>query len=299
MRKFLPFLILLLFSIFFLTGCVEEFYMNPPHKSIFQKEVNFSGEKSLNITCKSGVADLKIAPIETNSKKLFKLEVVYDDANQKLHYDFTGNDLTITLYDFTRNDLTIPLEGRKSSKHLNSTITLFVSKKVPVSFDIRVGVGNGNIDLTGLKVKSFNIKTGVGDTDIFCKEKNEMVCEGITIKNGVGDLSFIGLGNLNCKEFECTGGVGDCHIEVGDRWKGEVRGKVESGVGDVEIFFPESVAVEARVVGSKYTSSVSVDYDVFEKSNEHLYITRGFKEKDKKLYLKIVSGVGDVKIRVK
>ncbi len=261
--------------------------MNPPHKSVFQKEVSFSGEKKLDVVCKSGVADLKIAPLEEGSKDLFKLEVVYADANHKLFSNFSRDNLTITL------------EGKKSSKSLNSTITLFVSKKVPISFDVRVGVGNGNIDLTGRKVMGFNIKTGVGDTNIFCKERNKIVCKKLVMKNGVGNLNFVGLGNLNCEEFKCTGGVGNCHIEVGDRWKGDISGRVKSGVGDIEIFFPKSVGVKAKVMGSKYTSSISIDYDVFEKSGEHLYITRNFEKRDKKLHLRIASGVGDIKIRTK
>ena len=278
---------ILLLSAVLLTGCIDSLYLNPPHKKVFEKNVKFSGEKELTVVCKSGVSNLKIVPIyNVSDNTLFNLNVVYDDANQKLYYRYSNSKLVITL------------EG-KSVRNFNSNIFLYLTKKIPISFDIRTGVGDNKINLTDLKVRDMSIENGVGDTRIWCKVPNKISCDFINIKNGVGGLVFNNFGNLHCKDFKYVGGVGDSEIYVYGDWKGLIEGSIKSGVGDVDILLDPDIGAKLKVSGSKYTSSLKIDNDHFISTGENSYETRDYASSNRKVFFKIDTGVGDVTVRVK
>ncbi len=284
-RNFLIFYVLLL-TLFLLTGCVDEFNLNPPHKKVFEKSVKFSGEKELTVICKSGVSDLKIVPMEGNQNNLFNLKVVYDDANQKFFYNYSNSKLIINL------------EG-KSVRKFNSSIILFLSKKVSLKFNLKAGVGDNQINLTGLKVREISIKNGVGDTDIWCKIPNKIDCDFVDIKNGVGELVLNNFGNLHCKNFNYVGGVGDSIIYVYGDWKGLIEGKIKSGVGDIKIFIDPEVGAKLKIFGSKYTSSLTIDQENFILSGNNTYITRYYDSSKRKILFEIHTGVGNIGVKVK
>ncbi|MDH3251862.1 MAG: hypothetical protein OEM41_03665, partial [Ignavibacteria bacterium] len=80
------------------------------------------------------------------------------------------------------------------------------SDAIPISFDIELGVGNGDFDLSGLTVKDFNLSTGASDVSLSFDEPNKTSIDNIHIETGVSKFYGRNLGNANFNHLRFEGG---------------------------------------------------------------------------------------------
>ncbi len=177
----------------------------------------------------------------------------------------------------------------------SGTWSLKFSDAVPVSFDIKLGVGRGTFDLSGLQVKDFNLSTGASDVNLAFDQPNTCTIENLTIESGVSKFDGRNLGNANFKHFRFQGGLGSYRLDFAGAITSEVDVEVELGMGVMTIVIPPNMG--ARVYHEKnWVSRVDYDRD-FHPTSETEYTSDNYTDASAKLNIRLDTGVGSVSIR--
>jgi hypothetical protein len=190
-------------------------------------------------------------------------------------------------------------EGKKGSFRIadwdGGKWYLKFSDAVPISFDIQLGVGKGDFDLTGLQVKDFNLSTGASDVTLSFDEPNKSSIDNISIESGVSKFDGRNLCNANFKRFRFQGGVGAYTLDFGGDLTSEVDVDIEVGLGVMTIYVPS--ATGARVMYDKsWVSRVDCAAD-FGSSGDNQFVSGNYYSAPGKMNIRIDSGLGSVKIR--
>ncbi len=168
---------------------------------------------------------------------------------------------------------------------------------VPISFDIELGVGRGEFDLTGIQVKDFNLTAGASDVALYFNESNKTSIDNMNIESGVSKFIGRNLCNANFKRFRFQGGVGSYDLDFSGQLQKEVDVDVDVGLGAVTIYIPEQIGVKMFYDGS-WISKMDCGKG-FEKVSESEYTTDNFPTARGKMNLRVTSGLGAVKVRRK
>jgi hypothetical protein len=170
-----------------------------------------------------------------------------------------------------------------------------LSDAVPITFEVELGAGKGDIDLTDLQVKDLKISTGASSVNMNCSKPNPITADDITIESGVSKFRAEDLGNMNFRNLKFSGGVGSYELDFNGKLQQSAEVKVEVGLGSISVYLPPTVPARVEY-DDNWLSSFSLD-DGFEKIHSGLYETDDFQEASKRLTIRMESGLGSVKVR--
>jgi len=171
------------------------------------------------------------------------------------------------------------------------------SDAVPISFDVKLGFGGGDFDLSGLQVKDFNLSTGASDVSLAFDEPNRSSIENVNIETGFSKFEGRNLGNANFKHFRFQGGVGTYRLDFSGHISNEVDVDIELGMGFVTLIVPPDVGV--KIYHEKtWVSRLDCDRD-FTTSSDNEQVSDNYDSASGKVNIRVDSGVGSIKVRRK
>ena len=275
-----------------------------PQEEVLRREISRTSEKELMVSLDASFGTLTIK--KGNRDKIVAAEYSRpgDDKRElEMSYDIshgTGN-LDISLTD----------EGRRKGRHSSSIsweelkgdrahpedreLTTSFTDAIPLSLKVGVGAGRGDIDLTGLLVKSLKLSAGASSAELRCDEPNEIECEYVNIESGVSKFSARRLLNLNFRKLKFSGGVGSYSLDFGGQLRQKVYAEVEVGLGAITVYIPKDIPTRI-ITDESWFSSVDVD-DCYEKTRKSTYQNAAYDESGRSLTIKIGSGLGSIKVR--
>jgi hypothetical protein len=260
------------------------------------REVGRTTERELNIVLTSTFGSVAISRGEPEKMILIQADRAARDAPSATDYTIRNR----TGY----ADLSLGEEGndreeKKRSINLGDLHrghwAVLVSDAVPVSFDVELGVGAGDFNLTGLQVKDFTLSTGASDVTLAFDEPNTSRIDNMTIESGVSKFDGRNLGNANFRHLRFKGGVGAYTLDFAGATNTEVDVDVEVGLGVMTIFLPQEIG--ARVSYDKSWMSRIDCADDFHESNSNEYLSENYTTAAGKMNIRIDAGLGSVKIR--
>lgn len=258
------------------------------------REVGRTTENELKVTLTSSFGTIKISRGDPE-----KIVVVQsDDEGRPVNLDYSVRN-RVGYMDLTLGEGEQDPEGKRGSFHISNfrpgQWALKFSDAIPISFDVQLGVGKANFDLSGLHVKDLNLSTGAGDVILDFDERNPTTIENMNIESGVSKVDARNLGNANFKHFRFQGGVGSATLDFGGGLNREVDVDVEVGMGVMTIIVPPDIG--ARVMYSEsWGSKVECARD-FQSNNDSEYISDNYYNVPAKMNIRVDSGLGSVKIR--
>ncbi|HEX9007588.1 MAG TPA: hypothetical protein VF889_09850 [Bacteroidota bacterium] len=258
------------------------------------KEIGRTTEKELKVVLTSSFGSLRIARGESGKMVVLKNE----RGEPGFNVDYAVRN-RIGYMDLSLGENESADEGRKHSGFHFSGLkggdwSLEFSDAVPISFDIQMGVGRGDLNLSGLTVKDLNVSTGASDVCLAFDQPNATTVENINIEAGVSKFEGRQLGNANFRHFRFQGGVGTCKLDFGGELEHEVDVDVQVGMGVMTILVPQNVG--ARVFYEKnWISRVDCAKD-FTSVGESEYMSENYNSAQGKMNIRVDSGVGSVKI---
>ena len=271
---------------------------NPSSDQQGLKEIGRTTEREVNVVLSSGFGTIRISKGE--SEKILTL----DSRTTK---DGTP---TADLQYAIRNrvgyaEISLGEEPREETDHEKKWVqfgsfkgnawNLRISDAIPVAFDIELGVGKADIDLTGLQVKDLTISAGASDVEVRCDRQNKATIENVTIESGVSKLTGQNLGNVNFKKFRFEGGVGSYTLDFNGKLQTEVDVDVEIGLGSLTIIVPKDLG--AKIMYDKsWLSHMECDSD-FEGGEDDQYVSNNYATAAGRMNIRIQSGLGSVKVR--
>ena len=261
------------------------------------KEIGRTTEKELKVVLSSTFGSLSVSKGESE-KILIADEVGKNTSDPKMdiEYDIRNR---VGYMDVALGEPRTDHEHRKGSfkiSHLDGgKWSLRFSNTIPISFDVELGVGKGDFDLSGLQVKDFTLSTGASDVTLSFDEPNTSSIDNLSIESGVSKFNGRNLGNANFKRFKFQGGVGAYTLDFAGNITTEVDADIDVGLGVLTIIIPEDVG--ARLFYEKsWVSRLDCDTD-FHSVSDNEYETENYERADGKMNIRIDSGLGSIKVR--
>ncbi|MGC8896763.1 MAG: hypothetical protein ACP5ON_00790 [Bacteroidota bacterium] len=199
-------------------------------------------------------------------------------------------------------DIGIDVHGKRNDSypfHYGSSDIAFWNLKltdaIPITFKGELGAGEGEFDLSGLRLERFELSTGASSVRVQFDAPNPMVMDELRIESGVSKFEGVNLGYANFRTMTFSGGVGKYDLNFDGVQQVESFIKVEMGIGTLVIEIPGEVGVRIDNEGS-FLSTLHVDSDI-EKQHGDIYYSANYDSAKRKMNLKVSSALGTVTIR--
>ncbi|MBI4546357.1 MAG: hypothetical protein HY707_00130 [Ignavibacteriae bacterium] len=264
----------------------------------YHKKIPLTNEEELKVTVDAGFGKLFVARGEP--RVLLEANVDTDnetDLTEYIEYDIRDRIGYLSLSTDEEEVHSHKKKKKYSFDIKSSSWTMQFTDAVPISFDIELGLGKGDLDLTGLNVKDLNLSAGASSVLLKFDQPNKSVIEELTIASGLSRFRAEGLCNANFNRLRFEGGVGDYSLDFGGSLKREVDVDIEVGLGSLTITIPKQIGT--RVMYNKsFISHITLDRDFSEEEEDNYYSSNYYSSKGR-INMHIEAGLGSVKIKRK
>jgi len=222
-----------------------------------------------------------------SASKLYALDLEYDKASYQpeSNYDAASARLTFKLESTHKG-------GIRTEPHANR-LQLRLTETLPVTLKVNTGVGDTRLSLSGMRVNRLDIESGVGAARINTYDPNPIVCEEIRLRNGVGSLDAVGLGNLNFRVLDFEGGVGGANLDLSGAWKQDAEIRIQVGVGGILMRMPRDIGV--RVTAEKHFLS-GLQLDNFRREGSDDYYSENYNKSKVRVTVVVKTGIGGFRL---
>jgi hypothetical protein len=271
-----------------MAGCGFE-DMEPPEMVSMTQARPLEKEQSLESTVRFDVGSLEITGQETRAP-LYSMDLEYDrrgyapDIQYGASLGGAEGRLSFNLHGTHRMGM------RRGSNE--NRLRLALTDSIPLSLRVATGVGDARLSLSGMKLARIDFESGVGSAKVSAYEPNPIQCEYVRLKNGVGAIEAVGLGNLNFRELDFEGGVGGANLDFTGEWRHDADVRVQVGVGGVTVRMPREIGV--RVEAEKHFLS-SLQLEGFSRRNASYY-SDNYDRAAIRVSIRVATGVGGLKI---
>jgi hypothetical protein len=246
-------------------------------------------ETNLESIIRFDIGSLEITR-EENANSLYSLDMEYDKASCTpiIHYD--------SISEGKEGRFSFSLESMEKTtlrrERYNNRLRLALTNSIPLSLRITTKVGDVHLSLSGMKLARIDFESGVGGTKISSYKSNPIPCEYVRLKNGVGSIEAIGLGNINFRELDFNGGVGGANLDFTGEWKQNAIIRIKVGVGGVNLRMPREIGV--RIDAEKNLLS-GLQLEGFTQQGA-VYYSDNYDKAAFKASIQVATGVGGFKI---
>ena len=120
---------------------------------------------------------------------------------------------------------------------------------VDLTLDASVGAAEADLELGGLQLSAFDLKTGASRTTINFASRTTGACRTASVASGAGELTVNSAGNSGCRSWRLEGGVGAVHLDLGGAWPADARVTLNMALGGVTLAVPRDLGVRVRMSG--------------------------------------------------
>lgn len=262
------------------------------------KEVAHTDEREVKISMEAGFGDVYIS--KTSSGNVFDATVASDKSfSMDDCVDYSVHD-GIGYLHFTTDE-----EGNKQHHTSKSSFSfsgiestdwwLNITRDVPVSLDLELGLGKADLNMTGLSIKDFTLSTGASSVFLRFDEPNKSTIEDLSIEAGLSKFQGYGLCNANFNNFKFSGGLGTYTLDFSGKLNHEVDVNIDIGLGSVTIIVPRNIGVKVYCE-KNWISHLSID-DEFRERDDDTYYSPNYNNASGKMNMHVEAGMGSVKIR--
>ncbi len=165
---------------------------------------------------------------------------------------------------------------------------------VPIEMKLDFGLGETEIDLSGIQIQSLNIECGMGKVTLNVDSQNPIVCKKIKIEAGMGEFEGTGLGYLRAEVVNIDVGLGSADIDFSGKINHNMKIEVEVGLGSIKLILPDNVNISARL-HDYFLSTVNVE-DLVKKGNK--YVSKEWDSDRPTITLDMSVGLGSIDLKV-
>ena len=266
--------------------------------NIERHDIPFKTEEELSVEIDFGVGNIELRD-GTDKDYVLESEMEYssDEYKPDVDYQVFGK----------KGKLQLAMDwegGRKSffgfgkdsdsrSRVRDNIWKLEFTKKIPIFFDIEMGLGTGEFDFSGLNVQDIDLECGMSDVVVEFNEENKTELESFSIETGLGNLEAYGLANANVERFDLECGLGSAVLDFSGKIRQNAKVSVTVGLGSVTIQIPKNVGVEIEAEQSFLSS---IDLDDFYEIDDDLYRSDNWDDVEHKIYMSVEVGLGSIDI---
>jgi hypothetical protein len=246
--------------------------------------------KDLDVSISYGLGELTIGP--SGEKNEIQGIIIYDARRivPKVSLENVSSSGVLKVKtEKTDNDD----DCRRRLRDYDNDMEFYFPSDIKTDMFLDFGVGDAEIDLTGIALSKLNVNCGLSDVEIEINKRNDVICKTVNIESGLGDLEVYGLGNLAAKDIDINVGLGSAKIDMtGDKIY-DVDVDVDVGLGSLDMILPKGVNIEIYVDAS-FLSSVDI-YGLKQKKNKY-WVTSEWDSDNPTISMDVNVGMGSVDI---
>ena len=205
--------------------------------------------------------------ITGGADQLMEGEFTYQQADWKPEIDFqkdgTTGRLTIQQPNLGEN-LNISFGNNTANQWL-----VRLNDRVLQELHCKIGAGETELDLRGLSLNSVHIDAGVGQHEV-------------------------NLTDCSVPELVINAGIGEISVDLTGRWKNDLKGEINGGIGTLNLILPRDVGVRLDVQGGLGAVDVPTDFQ----RDGQTYTSAHYDEDAHRLNLDIKAGMGSIEVTV-
>lgn len=244
------------------------------------------GEASMRAQVRFDVGALEISGAA--APNLYSLNLEYDKAGY--HPDINYEPGSEGVFNFRlQNIRDAGIRAHRQSNRLRLSLT----DTIPINLQINTGVGDARLALSQLRLTHLDLEAGVGGARISTYDPNPVICEDVRLRNGVGSLDAVGLGNLNFRRLEFEGGIGGANLDFSGAWNQDAEIRLQIGIGGVTVRVPRDIGV--RVTAERHFLS-GIQLDGFRREGGEDYYSEKYNEKKVRITIDVKTGIGGFRI---
>ena len=122
-------------------------------------------------------------------------------------------------------------------------LSLLLRAGTPTDLRVAGGIGDLEMDLTGLSVRHLTVHGGTSAMKIVFKAGNPLALEDLRVIAGTGDSRLEGLGWGNVASLQFYGGAGSASLDWSGPGPREAAAFVDAGTGSIEMVLPKDLGV--------------------------------------------------------
>jgi hypothetical protein len=246
-----------------------------------EETVPLSGEESADVDIRIGAGELEIAAGEGDA--LFAGRFTYNVSEWEPEVRYESGELSIQ-------------QGRAESiplgdMNIRNEWHLAFSPEVPLEVNLRIGAGEGSLDLTGLQLTELDVDMGAGSLEVRFEEPNRSDMRRLTIDAGAGELRISGIGHAGPERVRVQGGAGDLHLDFTGDWRRSSDVSITAGVGQVTLVLPAGVGVRVEKRGGL----TSVEAPDFRRLGD-AFVNEAYGGAEIELRIEVTAGIGSIEL---
>jgi hypothetical protein len=182
-------------------------------------------------------------------------------------------------------------EGHMRRNVKGGELSLRLGPQAPLDLNLQFGAAEASLDVGGLRVRDLTVQTGASATTLTVSRPNLEVCDRVDIDVGAARFEATGLGNLNARNLELSGGVGEVILDFTGQWRGNMDAKIDMGLGSLTIRVPRGLGVQVQKEG------LLAGFDsqgLIKRGN--VYYSEGFDRAQHRLAIRLNAAFGSVKV---
>ena len=240
----------------------------------------YAGEEALEVNLEYGAGRLVIAPAAKGV--LYRASLRYDADVFSPTMDYGSNALHIGIGDGN-------IKGKRNMK--GGLLDLRLGPQTPLDVNLKFGAAEAKLELGGLRVRNLTVSTGASATTLSFSKPNELTCNRADFEVGAAKFEVFGLGNLNTRELEVSGGVGEVLLDFTGSWRADLEADVHMGLGALTLRVPKGLGVRVQKDGML----AGFDSQGLVKRGS-VYYSEGYERATRKLSVKLDAAFGAIKM---
>ena len=236
------------------------------------------------IKVRFGVGSLLLAAI--TGPYLYHMQLRYDASRAEPRSSWDAASRTATL-GMTSNGMRWA-SGRNTEA---ANMVLGLSSASPLDLSIELGATESTLDLTGLWLRSLDVRSGASATRIRFTTPSVHPIERIEIETGVAQFTVEQLANSGARIVRVRGGLSLVELDLTGSWQRDMALELDLSLGRGELTVPKALGV--RVTTERASSMLSVEGL---KKVGDAWESDGFATAERKLAVSVHSSIGALSI---
>lgn len=225
----------------------------------FRHTIGRSGVNNVSLTLEIPAAELLL---KSSSSNILNTDIRYSHQDREPVLDETirnNGDLKVHINQKSNNKKA--LRGKEN----HSIWDLNITPNIPADYDISIGAGKIDLDLSGSQVNSIKLQTGAAQADL-------------------------NLQNSLISTLDLTAGVGAISVDLSGARHNNITGTIKGGIGSLSLDVPKDTGVRVKASGLG-----TVNAEGFQRVDGY-YINDSWGQTTYSIDLEVAAGMGTVTI---
>lgn len=251
----------------------------------------------VNISFGLGELDLKA----NKHERRFDGSILYSPSVLKpdISYQAIGKTGTLSIRVHRREDTIYPIAWHKwkntTGHEFQNEAEFMLPSAVPLNASIDFGLGEAEMDLTGLTINHLDINCSLGEMELTMDQPNKTRADFLHIDTGLGEFEGERLGNFRAGDVQIDVGMGSAEVDMRGHNLVDTYIDISVGLGSLELILPENSNIKISAEHN-FLSSVDV-YDLVKKNGR--WQSEEWNEAYPTFLVDVDVGIGSIEIRVR